>query len=132
MRRIAAMAESYVVALAPHCPLGPIALAANIQIAAANPNHVIQEMSLGIHYNVGNHPEVWKVEGGYINLMKGSGLGIEINEEQIRSHSEGAKPWMSPGFIGPGFVGSGKAQPFGMCQAKEGLLPLLKAMLRAL
>ncbi|KAM3067337.1 hypothetical protein ACMFMF_009830 [Clarireedia jacksonii] len=53
MRRIAGMAEAYDVALAPHCPLGPIALAANIQIAAATPNHAIQEMSLGIHYNVG-------------------------------------------------------------------------------
>ncbi|KAA8572248.1 hypothetical protein EYC84_002874 [Monilinia fructicola] len=43
MKRIAAMAEAYDVALAPHCPLGPIALAANIQIAAVSSNHVIQE-----------------------------------------------------------------------------------------
>ncbi|TGO63777.1 hypothetical protein BOTNAR_0096g00130 [Botryotinia narcissicola] len=110
MKRIAAMAETYDVALAPHCPLGPIALAANIQIAAACSNHVIQEMSLGIHYNVGGqdltsyttNPEVWKVTGGYIDLMKGPGLGINIDEEQVRRLSQGAEPWVSPGFIGPG------------------------------
>jgi len=110
MKRIAAMAETYDVALAPHCPLGPIALAANVQVAAAMPNFVIQEMSLGIHYNAGSqdltsythNPEVWKVTRGYIDLMKGPGLGIEIDEEQVRRLSKGAKAWVSPGFIGPG------------------------------
>jgi galactonate dehydratase len=109
MRRIAAMAETYDVALAPHCPLGA-ALAANVQVAAATPNFVIQEMSLGIHYNAGSqdltsythNPEVWKVTNGYIDLMKGPGLGIEVDEEQVRRLSAGAKSWVSPGFIGPG------------------------------
>ncbi|TVY36562.1 D-galactonate dehydratase [Lachnellula occidentalis] len=103
MRRIAAMAETYDVALAPHCPLGPIALAANVQIAAATPNFVIQEMSLGIHYNAGSqdltsythNPEVWKVTGGYIDLMKGPGLGIEVDEDQVRKFSKDAKAWQT-------------------------------------
>ncbi|CAG8973897.1 hypothetical protein HYALB_00003675 [Hymenoscyphus albidus] len=110
MKRITAMAEAYDVAMAPHCPLGPIALAANVQVMAATANFAIQEMSLGIHYNVGgqdltsytHNPEVWKVTGGYIDLMKGPGLGIEVDEEQVRRLSEGARPWVSPGFIGPG------------------------------
>lgn len=110
MKRIAAMAEAYDVAVAPHCPLGPIALAANVQVMASTANFAIQEMSLGIHYNVGgqdltsytHNPEVWKVTGGYIELMKGPGLGIEIDEEQVRKFSQGTKPWVSPGFIGPG------------------------------
>ncbi|RDW61478.1 mandelate racemase lactonizing protein-like protein [Coleophoma crateriformis] len=110
MRRIAAMAETYDVALAPHCPLGPIALAANIQVDAVSANFAIQEMSLGIHYNVGgqdltsytHNPEVWNVQGGYIDLLKGPGLGIEIDEEQVRKFSVDAKAWVSPGFIGPG------------------------------
>ncbi|KAE8388124.1 enolase C-terminal domain-like protein [Aspergillus alliaceus] len=50
--RIASLAETYDVAVAPHCPLGPIALAASIQVALSTPNFVIQEMSLGMHYNV--------------------------------------------------------------------------------
>lgn len=110
MRRIAAMAETYDVALAPHCPLGPIALAACCQIAACTPNFAIQEMSLGIHYNVGGvdlgtyvvDEGVWRVEEGYIGVLAGVGLGIEIDEEMVRKLSEGAKAWISPGFIGPG------------------------------
>ncbi len=53
-RKIAAMAEAYDIAVAPHCPLGPLALAACLQLAACTPNVAIQEMSLGIHYNVGH------------------------------------------------------------------------------
>ena len=54
-RKIAAMAEAYDVAVAPHCPLGPLALASCLQLAACTPNVAIQEMSLGIHYNAGGH-----------------------------------------------------------------------------
>ncbi|CAG9946700.1 unnamed protein product [Clonostachys rosea f. rosea IK726] len=110
LRRIATMAEAYDVPIAPHCPLGPIALAANIQVDAVTANFAIQEMSLGIHYNTGGHdlltyiknPEIWDVKDGYIQLMKGPGLGIEIDEERIRALSKGAEPWVSPGFVGPG------------------------------
>lgn len=110
LRRIATMAETYDVAIAPHCPLGPIALAANIQVDATTANFAIQEMSLGIHYNTGGHdllsyiknPEIWDVKDGYIQLMKGPGLGIEIDEDKVRELSKGAVPWVSPGFVGPG------------------------------
>jgi galactonate dehydratase len=50
-RRIATMAEAYDVAIAPHCPLGPVAFAASLQVALATPNFAILEMSLGMHYN---------------------------------------------------------------------------------
>ncbi|KAF2876698.1 mandelate racemase/muconate lactonizing protein-like protein [Massariosphaeria phaeospora] len=110
MKRIAAMCEAYDVALAPHSPLGPIALAASVQVDASLANFTIQEMSLGIHYNVGGqdltsytkNPGVWKVTDGYIDLMKGPGLGIEVDEDQVRRLSRDAKAWVSPGFIGPG------------------------------
>jgi len=49
VRKIAAMAEAYDIAVAPHCPLGPIAFAASVQLGACTPNVVIQEQSLGIH-----------------------------------------------------------------------------------
>jgi galactonate dehydratase len=110
MRRIAAMAETYDVALAPHCPLGPVALAANVQVDAVSANFAIQEMSLGIHYNAGSqdltsytkNPEVWNVTDGYIELLRGPGLGIEVDEEQVRSLSQDSKAWVSPTFAGPG------------------------------
>ena len=110
LRRMAAMAEAYDVAVAPHCPLGPLALAACMQVDAATPNFAIQEMSLGIHYNAGEYDlltylrggDVWAVEGGYVKLMTGPGLGIEIDEDLVRKASVGAEPWVSPGFVGPG------------------------------
>lgn len=111
LRRIASMAETYDVAIAPHCPLGPIALAACVQVDATLSNFAIQEMSLGIHYNEGSsqdltsytkNPGVWKVEDGYMEVMTGPGLGIEVDEEWVRRESKDAKAWVSPGFIGPG------------------------------
>lgn len=110
LRRIANMCEAYDIAVAPHCPLGPIALAACVQVDATMANFVIQEMSLGIHYNAGSqeitsyvkNPEVWDIKNGYIDLLTGPGLGIEIDEEKVRRLSIGAEPWVSPGFIGPG------------------------------
>jgi galactonate dehydratase len=110
MRRIATMCEAYDVALAPHCPLGPLALAACVQVDACSPNFAIQEMSLGIHYNAGTedltsyttNPEVWNVKDGYMDLMTGPGLGIEIDEDWVRRKSKDAVPWTSTGFIGPG------------------------------
>ena len=109
LRRIAAMCEAYDVAVAPHCPLGPIALAASVQVMAATMNFAIQEMSLGIHYNLGSqdlrsytqNPEVWDVKDGFIEVMRGPGLGIEVDEDQVKRLSKGAEVWRNPRFIGP-------------------------------
>ncbi|KAG9638652.1 mandelate racemase/muconate lactonizing enzyme family protein, partial [Aureobasidium melanogenum] len=110
MRRIAAMAETYDVAIAPHCPLGPIALAACLQIGLCTPNHMIQEMSVGIHYNTeaGEHDihsyvldsEIFKVKNGYLDAFKGPGLGIEVDEEAVRRVAENTQPWLLQGFVG--------------------------------
>ncbi|OAR02198.1 hypothetical protein LLEC1_01136 [Akanthomyces lecanii] len=110
LRRIAAMAEAYDVPIAPHCPLGPIALAACMQVDAATPNFAIQEMSLGIHYNVGGYdlltyvknPKILDIDNGFVNLTAEPGLGIEIDEERVMDASKNTEPWISPGFTGPG------------------------------
>jgi galactonate dehydratase len=110
LRRIAGMCEAYDVALAPHCPLGPIALAACVQVDTATANFAIQEMSLRIHYIIGSqeitsyvrNSQVWSLKGGYIDLLTRPGLDIEIGEERVRKLSVDAVPWVSPGFIGPG------------------------------
>ena len=111
LRRIAAMAEAYDVAIAPHCPLGPIALAACIQFAMATSNFVIQEMSLGIHYNtemgeydINNYiinKGVWEVKEGYVDGLNGIGLGIEVDETEIREVAKTTAPWPVKGFSGP-------------------------------
>jgi galactonate dehydratase len=102
-RKIAAMAEAYDVALALHCPLGPIALAANLQLDAVCHNAAIQEQSLGIHYNQGNDlldyltkPEVFRYEDGYVNIPDGPGLGIEVNEEYVRERARHGHCWRNP------------------------------------
>ncbi len=82
VRLIAGMAEAYYAAIAPHNPLGPISLAAGLQIAAAIPNFMCQEqVSLGEGYL--KRPFV--VRNGYIDVPLGPGLGIEVDEEQLKS-----------------------------------------------
>jgi galactonate dehydratase len=103
VRRIAAMAEAYDVAVAPHCPLGPIALASSLQIDAMSPNAFIQEQSLGIHYNQGNElldylhdPSVFKYQDGFVAIPTGPGLGIEVNEEVVRAAAAKGHRWRNP------------------------------------
>lgn len=102
-RRIAALAETYGALVAFHCPLGPIALAASIQVAAAIPNFLIQETSLGIHYNEGveltdylSDPGLFTLEGGYIPVPRGVGLGIEVDEGAVRAASARKTDWSNP------------------------------------
>jgi galactonate dehydratase len=102
-KKIASMAEAYDVALAPHCPLGPIALAACLQIDASCHNAFIQEQSLGIHYNQGNdlldyvtEHTVFEYKDGYVAIPRGPGLGIEINEEYVRQMAEIGHDWKNP------------------------------------
>ncbi|KAH7928608.1 enolase C-terminal domain-like protein [Leucogyrophana mollusca] len=94
-RRIAAMAETYDVAFAPHCPLGPIALAACVQVDLTAPNFVFQEMSWQMHYNREDadlftylaDPAVFAVKDGYIDALQGPGIGIQINEALVRERA---------------------------------------------
>jgi len=102
-KKIAAMAEAYDVAVAPHCPLGPIALSACLQVDATAHNVFIQEQSLGIHYNQGNDlldyikdPTVFDYRAGFVEIPKGPGLGITIDEEFVRKQAENEHKWKNP------------------------------------
>ncbi|HEX8642786.1 MAG TPA: galactonate dehydratase [Allosphingosinicella sp.] len=104
-RRIAAMAEAFDVAVAPHCPLGPLALASCLQLAACTPNLAIQEMSLGIHYNVGadlftylKDPAALTPVAGNLPIPAGPGLGIEIDEAAVRAAGKEGHRWRNPIF----------------------------------
>ena len=103
VKKIAAMAEAYDTAVAPHSPLGPINLAASLQIDAVTPNVFIQEQSLGIHYNQGSdlldylvNKEVFKYKAGYAEIPVSPGLGIEIDEELVRSEAKKNHNWKNP------------------------------------
>jgi galactonate dehydratase len=102
-KKIAAMAEAYDVVVAPHCPLGPIALAASLQLDACTPNVFIQEQSLGIHYNQGNDlldyledRSVFQYQQGFVSIPAGPGLGIRINEEAVRAAAQVGHDWKNP------------------------------------
>ncbi len=102
-KKIAAMAECHDVALALHCPLGPIALAACLQLDGVCQNAALQEQSLGIHYNKTNdildylvNPGVFDYVDGYVAIPDGPGLGIEINEEYVLDRARIGHQWRSP------------------------------------
>jgi galactonate dehydratase len=102
-KKIISMAEAFDVAAAPHCPLGPIALAACLQVDATCHNAFIQEQSLGIHYNEGsdlldyiNDKKIFHYENGYVKIPEGPGLGIEINEDHVRKMVATGHNWRNP------------------------------------
>lgn len=103
VRRIAAMAEAHDVALAPHCPLGPIAFAASLQVDFCSINAFIQETSMGIHYNEGtdlldylSDRGVFALADGSVSLLTGPGLGIQVDEERVRKMAEVGHDWKNP------------------------------------
>jgi galactonate dehydratase len=77
----------------------------------SKPNFVIQEMSLGIHYNTeaGEYditsyvkdPKVFDVEDGYVDALSAPGLGIEVDEEVVRKVAQNTQPWQPKEFFGP-------------------------------
>lgn len=103
VHKIASLAEIFDVQLAPHCPLGPIALAACLQVGFATPNFLIQEQSIGIHYNRGAEVLDYVVDktplafvDGCIERLTGPGLGIEVDENAVRAADRRGHAWRSP------------------------------------
>lgn len=102
-RRIAALAETFDVLVAPHCPLGPLALAASLQLAFCTPNFLIQEQSIGIHYHTGAElldyvadPEVFRFVDGHLPRPTGPGLGVRIDERAVRRADGRVESWHNP------------------------------------
>ena len=130
--KLASLASSFDVAIAPHCPLGPLALAACVAVDLVATGFGWQEMGVGIHYNTEKtfeaggekeqegtaaeektyditsyirNPEVWTIrEGGYIDAPMGPGLGVEVDEEEVRrvskAYTEQGLWWTGPRFYG--------------------------------
>ncbi|MGI8769423.1 MAG: galactonate dehydratase [Propionibacteriaceae bacterium] len=100
VHRIASLADMYDVAIAPHCPLGPLALASSLQIGFATPNYLIQEQSQGIHYNTEGelfdlvtNPEDFAFVDGWVNRLTRPGLGVEIDEQAVRTVDQRGHAW---------------------------------------
>lgn len=102
VRRIAALAEIWDAHLAPHCPHGPISLAASLQVDFATPNFLIQEQSIDIHRGTGAaldwlvDTSVLKPDAGFVPRPRGPGLGIEVDEKGVREASASGHRFRSP------------------------------------
>ena len=101
--KIAAMAEAHDVALAPHCPLGPVALAACLQVDFVSHNAMLQEQSIGIHYNEGAdlldyvlNKEDFICHNGDIAALPKPGLGVVMDEERLLHASQQPPNWRNP------------------------------------
>lgn len=103
VRRIASLAEAFDALIAPHCPLGPLALASCLQVGFATPNHLIQEQSIGIHYNRGAEVLDYVVDtqplrfvDGSFELLTAPGLGLQIDESAVRQAAARWETWQNP------------------------------------
>jgi galactonate dehydratase len=103
VRRIASLAEVFGAQIAPHCPLGPLSLAASLQVAFSTPNFLIQEQSIGIHYNQGADVLDYLLDTTPFEFVDGSierwdapGLGVSIDEKAVRRAAETGHSWRSP------------------------------------
>ena len=91
VRLIAGMAEAYYAAVAPHNPMGPISLAAGVQIAASIPNFLVQEqVTLGEGYI----KEPFILKDGYIDIPRKPGLGIDLDDDQLADKLD--HDWRNP------------------------------------
>lgn len=98
------MAEAYDVAFAPHCPLDSIAFASCIQVDATTPNAVFQEQSISVHnpskenaqLNFLKNPNAFEYDDGYVQIPKGPGLGIEVDEDMVLFADKNRHNWKNP------------------------------------
>ena len=97
-KEIANMAELYFGSIAPHNPLGPISLAACLQVDACSPNFLVQEhpgnpdkSDLGVGYI----KDPFVIKNGYIDVPTKPGLGVELDEEALKDKIYDGK-WSTP------------------------------------
>jgi galactonate dehydratase len=101
VKKIAAMAEAYDVAVAPHCPLGIVAFASSLAVDFCTPNAFIQEQVHELHDNANavaflQNRVAFQFAGGHVGLPIGVGLGVQIDEVAVREQSALGDVWRVP------------------------------------
>jgi len=96
LKKIAAMAEAYYVAVQPHNSNGPVQTIASLHLDASIPNFVFQEFFypyLDQYNEILTEPI--KYQDGYLEIPTGPGLGTDIREEVIRKRPPVPQPYMA-------------------------------------
>ncbi len=103
LKKIAALADAFDVTLVPHCPLGPVALAASLQIDFSAHNAVLQEQDLSLHdpeagagLQYLEQPDTFTFEDGFVERPTGDGLGVAVDEEYVRERAQADIHWQNP------------------------------------
>jgi galactonate dehydratase len=103
LRKVASLAETFDVAVVPHSPLSPIAFAASLQVGMCAQNLVMLEQDLELHDPGASQSleyltdeSVFAFEDGYVERPTGPGLGIEVDEDHVRSQAQTEVNWYNP------------------------------------
>ena len=102
MVKIANTAETRDVAVAPNCPLGPIALAASLQVDTCVPNFFVQDHGFDIHLPATDRThqyvadDQFAFDDGYVEVLDEPGLGVDIDESLVEERAETDVNWHNP------------------------------------
>ena len=88
MKKVCALAETYQVVIAPHNTKGPVGIMAAAHVMAAAPNALIQEFIAPSRIPWRNEVLVnpLEIEDSCLVIPDRPGLGIEFDEDALRSH----------------------------------------------
>ncbi|HMH08093.1 MAG TPA: mandelate racemase/muconate lactonizing enzyme family protein [Terriglobales bacterium] len=97
-RKIANLAQTYYLPVAPHCVVSPIGMMSTAHLCASIPNFLVCEW----HWI--NFPDLWKnwvkegeiIQKGYVSVTDKPGLGVEMNEEVARKAQIPGTTWFEP------------------------------------
>lgn len=97
-QKVANLAQTFYIPLAPHCVVSPVGQMASAHACASFPNFLVQEW----HWI--NFPDLWKnwvkegqiLVNGFITLPDRPGIGVEMDEEVARKAQIPGTPWFEP------------------------------------
>lgn len=110
MKWIVIMVEVYDVVIVFYCLFGLVVFVVSVQVVFLVLNFIIFEMSLGMYYNVEvgdidffiylKNLEVFDIKDGYVDVLMGYGLGIDIDEEMVKKIVKEMELWQCKIFYG--------------------------------
>src|SRR5690242_725861 len=97
-RKVANLAQTYYVPVAPHCVVSPIGMMCTADICASLPNFLVRECHLiNFHHLWKNSLEEDEIlQKGYVTVSHQPGIHVELNDEAARKALVPGTPWFGP------------------------------------